>query len=142
MLKEHCVSYGCDKTFVTSNYGVKTTPKFEWTLIVEGENKIKTLMHKQPYHDEAIKVNKEHGRVLPDIALLLEDPRSKSVGLKKPEIIAIVLYTGPMVFLVFHEELLSPYSLCQINSCDMPVPDFQYDSASLSGGSLRDVFPE
>jgi hypothetical protein len=100
-MKEHCILYGCDKTFQTSNYNVTTTPKFEWTLIVDGQQKAKSLKHKQPDPYEIIEVNTEHARTFPPIAELLEDPRSKAANLKRPEVIAVVMYTGPMVLCLF-----------------------------------------
>ena len=98
MMKEHCVFYGCDTPFVTTNYNVKTTPKFEWTLTVDGENKTKLFTNKQPYHDQNIQINREHGRKFRDIAVLLADPRSQTAGLRRPEVISIVMYTGPMAY--------------------------------------------
>lgn len=93
-MKEHCVLYGCDISFVTSNYKVTTTPKFEWTLIVKGQSEIVTLKKTQQLY-EKMEVNMEHERRIPIISELLTDPKCKV--LRKEEVIAVVMYTGPMV---------------------------------------------
>jgi hypothetical protein len=38
MKAEHCIKHGCNYSFVTPNYSIKTTPRREWGLVVEGEN--------------------------------------------------------------------------------------------------------
>lgn len=80
MKAEHCYKFGFDKKFTTRNYHIETTSKQEWSIVVEGV--------------ECTHMN--HGRRVPSIASCLELQSSKAARLSRAEVIALVLYTGPM----------------------------------------------
>jgi len=84
---EHSMLPGCDHEFETSNYHIKTTAKREWAIVVD----------KEPLtSDEAA-----HGRRVPDLKDLERLSITKKAKLFPTEIIALVLYTGPMVSSLF-----------------------------------------
>jgi WD40 repeat protein len=80
MRQEHCERAGCDVQFTTGNYKITTTPRQEWQYIVENV----------PCPDMG------HKRRLVPIGELLQLDSSKTAKLCEEEVIAIVLYTGPM----------------------------------------------
>ena len=86
MEREHCYSKDSLKEFKTGNYHITTFPKREWLFAVRRELK---------------GVDMGHGRVVRDVDRLLEEHNklvsSGDAKLKRPEVIAAVLYTGPMV---------------------------------------------
>jgi len=81
MEAEHRSRACADFEFETNNYHIKTTPSKEWMIVVEGK--------KCP---EQMGFN----RRIPDIEHLLSLSTAKEANLQKAEVIAIVLYTGPM----------------------------------------------
>ncbi len=84
METEHCHREGFDYTFETSNYTKITThPKKEWGIVVE----------KKPCPKEDMKWS----RRIPDIDELLKLPLARRSNLTRHEVIAVVLYSGPMV---------------------------------------------
>ena len=83
MEKEHQDSGDADTPFTTSNYGITTSPRAEWLLVVSGGKD-----RRNPKSGDV--------RVLREIDYYEELERVKSAGLTRPEIIAVVLYTGPM----------------------------------------------
>ena len=83
MESEHRSRACANFEFETNNYHIKTTPSNEW-MIVTGEMKC-------PEHQ--MKSN----RRIPDADHLLSEGTAKEANLQKAEVIAIVLYTGPMV---------------------------------------------
>ncbi len=83
MEAEHCSKGGCDMHFTTGNYNITTTPKTEWRIVVDRDSSLADM---------------RHHRIIPDVNEIVS--RSKlafEAGLKLFEVIAIVLYTGPMV---------------------------------------------
>jgi WD40 repeat protein len=80
MRQEHCERAGCDVEFTTSNYNITTTPKKEWRYIVENA----------PGRDM------RHERRHMSISELVKKKISQDAHLREEEVIAIVLYTGPM----------------------------------------------
>ena len=80
MRQEHCERAGCDVAFMTGNYKITTTPRQEWQCIVENI----------PCPDMG------HQRRIIPISELLQLDVSKNAKLCEEEVIAIVLYTGPM----------------------------------------------
>ena len=80
---EHRSRACADLEFETSNYRIKTTPSKEW-MIVTGEM-------------DCPEDQKGFNRRIPNIENLMSLSTSKEANLQKAEIIAIVLYTGPMV---------------------------------------------
>jgi hypothetical protein len=81
MRQEHCERAGCDVKFTTTNYNVTTTPRQEWQYIVESV----------PCPD----IGGNTRRLVP-ISELLQLKSSQVACLREEEVIAIVLYTGPM----------------------------------------------
>jgi hypothetical protein len=98
MEAEHCLREGHSMSFTTSNYGVTTTPRAEWRFVVEGVSD---------------GIDMRHSRRLPDIADLCRSELADSAKLTRAEVIAVVLYTGPMVCPIPHPyatgELLSTH---------------------------------
>ena len=83
MEAEHCSRSGAHEMFETLNYQIRTTPAKEWK-IVRGE-------------EECPEDEKKFNRRIPKIEDLLALETAKEAKLKEPEIIAVLLYTGPMV---------------------------------------------
>ena len=85
MKAEHCSKAGSDLVFTTPNYKFVTTASQEWKIVVE----------RVPCQPE----NLGHGRVIKDLEECCELGR-KQGNLGREEVIAIILYTGPMVILL------------------------------------------
>jgi hypothetical protein len=81
MEREHCVKYGCNVDFHTQNYKFKTNPKQEWGIVV-----LNTPTE-----------NKGGGRIIRPLEELMQEQLVKQAGLCKAEVVAVILYTGPMV---------------------------------------------
>ena len=88
MAAEHCSLGGCDKEFTTVNYKITTTPRKEWMYIVGDENGQRQECPADDMH---------HGRRIIAINEHMQDPRVVRAGLNRAEVIALVMYTGPMV---------------------------------------------
>ena len=80
MRKEHMCSRDANIPFTTSNYNLTTTPSKEWKLVVNG----------------GAGLEKGDVRVLRPLAYYAQLESVKRAGLTPFEIIAIILYTGPM----------------------------------------------
>jgi hypothetical protein len=83
MSSEHCDLVGADDEFTALNYGVTTTPRHEWAIVI---------------HNTTAKADMRHNRKLTPIEDLLKTNEAKAAKISRPEVIAVVLYTGPMVF--------------------------------------------
>jgi hypothetical protein len=83
MYAEHCTKLGCDIEFETSNYHIKTTARREWAVVVD--------------KDPLTSTEDGHARRVPDIEELKVLPMTVKAKILHIEIIALVLYTGPMV---------------------------------------------
>ena len=84
MESEHCTQQGCNQVFRTLNYTqIDSYPKKEWEIVVKGV----------PCSDNEMKFN----RRIPVIDELCELTLAKRASLQRAEVIAIVIYTGPMV---------------------------------------------
>jgi len=92
MLAEHCSMGGCDYKFTTGNYKITTWPKQEWLYIVGDECGQRVAC---PARDMG------HGRRIVPIEEMLLKPLAKRANLTRAEMIAVVLYTGPM-FVVYN----------------------------------------
>ena len=99
MEAEHCKKPGHNHLIETPNYKIKTCPETEWKLVVHRDGntpeQYKEILSKNfpsvglgPAH---------HGRRIPDLEELLQLEESKQANLIKCEVLAIVLYTGPLV---------------------------------------------
>ena len=82
MEAEHCLKSGWDISFKTSNYGITTTPKDEWKFVVEMQSS---------------NADMRHGRRVLNIEELSESETALTARLTRVELVAVVLYTGPMV---------------------------------------------
>ncbi len=80
---EHCTRAGCNTRFRTTNYGLNTTPRREWKLVLGEET--------------AEPDDLQFGRRIPCYKQLGDLEAAKTARLTPAEIIAVVLYTGPMV---------------------------------------------
>lgn len=85
MRQEHCDRAGCNTTFTTGNYKITTTPKQEWLYIAgdEAGNHISCP-------------DMGHGRRIVPISELMNLQLAIHAKLTEVEMMAIVLYTGPM----------------------------------------------
>ncbi len=85
MRREHCERAGCNTQFTTDNYEITTTPRQEWLYVVGDENGLQIpcpALH--------------HCRRIVPLEQLLQRPLARQANLSREEIIALVLYTGPM----------------------------------------------
>ena len=83
MRAEHCSKAGSRELFTTPNYNITTSPENEWRVIVE----------RVPCESSHM----NHGRVIPDPNILCKSSEALRANLKDVEVIAVILYTGPMV---------------------------------------------
>ena len=91
MRLEHCRPPVCDWTFTTTNYGVETDPRREWELVAGAA---KGGAGGAPAEDSDFG---RDGRQLRSVDNLMQLDLTATAGLKREEVIAVVLYTGPMV---------------------------------------------
>ena len=87
MMREHCERAGSGTEFTTGNYKIRTTPRKEW-LYTAGEE------HGQRAPCPA--ENMAHGRRIVAVDELMQLELAKRAKLKEEEVLALVLYTGPM----------------------------------------------
>ena len=79
---EHCGKFGHDYQFITGNYHIETTPEKEWAIVVKNASTLDT----------------GHGRrIRPLEELMKEESLVEEAKLSRAEVVAVVLYTGPMV---------------------------------------------
>ena len=90
MRAEHCSLGGYDYKLYAGNYGITSKPLQEWLYVV-GDDK----GNRTPCPDMG------HGRRIVSIEEHLEKPLAKKAKLTRAEMIAVVLYTGPM-FVVYN----------------------------------------
>ncbi len=93
MKAERCIKGGCDYEFTTKNYHVTTCAKKEGEILM-GER-------------ECPKEDMGHGRTPRSVADMKDLPLAKKAGLEEVEIIAIILYSGPL-FQVYNTVLRRP----------------------------------
>ncbi len=82
MEAEHCSRGGSQVYFVTGNYNIRTFPANEWAITVCGD-----ITH----------ADKRHSRRLENIEEYMKKEIVLLGKLTRCEVIAVVLYTGPMV---------------------------------------------
>jgi hypothetical protein len=82
MEAEHCSLGGVEQPFTNKN--TTTWPAKEWAITVRGD-------HSQAH------VGSSGSRELRKIEDLMKEDVVSRAGLTRPEVIAVVLYTGPMV---------------------------------------------
>ena len=81
MESEHCSQSDSKVEFVTLNYGLTTTPEQEWCTIIQAD-KSKETLH----------------RVIPNYKELLKSETALRAQLLECEMVAVIMYTGPMVW--------------------------------------------
>jgi hypothetical protein len=87
MEAEHCSKAGCDVEFTTSNYSITTTPQREWRFVVNMDTAGADMRH-----DRRVLILEE----------LSQLDTAKTAKLCRVELIAVTLYTGPMVRIPSH----------------------------------------
>lgn len=95
MLREHCVRYGCNTQFTTRNYGITTTPRQEWKYIVSD------VLGESGQLQEGVPCPQDqmgNGRKIGSISDLMQLPLVGQAGLNDYEVLALVLYSGPMFY--------------------------------------------
>ena len=85
MKLEHCLKKGSGHEFTTDNYQITTCARNEWKIIVESEVDLADM---------------HNSRKIPSIEDLYNSVLAREAGLRRVEVIAIVLYTGPMVYIL------------------------------------------
>jgi hypothetical protein len=85
MRQEHCEKAGCNTPFTTGNYKITTTPRQEWLYIAGDET-----------GQQVACADLDHGRRIMPISDLMKLRLAMDAHLTEVEILAIVLYTGPM----------------------------------------------
>jgi hypothetical protein len=85
MRQEHCEKAGCNTSFTTGNYKITTTPKQEWLYIAGDET-----------GQQIACPDMGHGRQIVPISELMKLELAIDAKLTEVEMLAIVLYTGPM----------------------------------------------
>jgi hypothetical protein len=85
MRQEHCERAGCNTQFTTGNYKITTTPRQEWLYIAGDETGL-----------QAPCADMDHGRRIMPISELMKLRLALDARLTEVEMLAIVLYTGPM----------------------------------------------
>ncbi len=114
MEMEHCHETGSDILFTTRNYGICSFARQEWDIVVRGCIPPPEHMH--------------HGRILRDIGEMMQSDTVAKAKLRKAEVIAVVLYTGPMY--VVYNAILTRFP-------DTVFDDGQCIWTTLSGASGR-----
>jgi hypothetical protein len=95
MKAEHCDKEDSKTLFETRNYGIRTCAHDEWQIVVQGNS---SDSHTAPDASAPpVKADMRNGRSIPNIEDLLQDDVTTAASLTRAEVIAVVLYTGPMV---------------------------------------------
>ena len=81
MKAEHCHRKDSRKLFTTKNYGISTCSYNEWYIVEAGDTDTADM---------------RSGRRVPSIQELLELPVAQNANLSREEVMALILYTGPM----------------------------------------------
>eukprot|EP00300_Choanocystis_sp_HF-7_P008631 c16014_g1_i3.p1 GENE.c16014_g1_i3~~c16014_g1_i3.p1 ORF type:complete len:739 (-),score=116.90 c16014_g1_i3:77-2293(-) len=98
MEAEHTKLQGCYTEFTTWNYAIATTPLQEWEYV----------MHRRTCPPE----HSGNGRRIVPLQELMELASTTNAGLRECEVLAIVLYTGPM-YVVYNAMLRKyPQTIC------------------------------
>jgi hypothetical protein len=84
---EHCSKPVSSWQFTTSNYGVVTNVQAEWNIVLNADSE-------EVQSSPALAMD---GRIIPRYKNLLKLDQSTKAGLEQAEVIAVILYTGPMV---------------------------------------------
>ena len=120
MRSDHCDHDDSDTEFVTLNYGLQSTARKEWNIVVTVD-----------------KTKEINGRIIPDYRVLLKSETANSAvpKLVDCEIVSTILYTGPMVLLLFFVDpwfLLFSFPIL----LSIAVSDLQHGSAPMAPGGV------
>ena len=99
MRKEHLEALDADEPFKTSNYGIITTPRNEYKLVLSGGEGL------TPGDERKFRPLDEYDKL--DIV--------KDRGVRRPEVIAVILYNGPMFQVSV--SLVVPAIVCYFYCC-------------------------
>jgi hypothetical protein len=102
MALEHCSKAGCRDPFTAGNYLITTCPYDEWKITVDFEIELADM---------------RHGRQLKRISELVQSEAATQAKLSAYEVIAVVLYTGPMVFFPFFSAACVNFVIPDFPSC-------------------------
>ena len=105
MRLEHCTAADSADEFMTSNYGISTTPEIEWYYVVDPQAGL-TQLQRASYPQETRDIEDDHkrsanpsplGELLPRLASKNGELRQRGEPeLLEEELVAGRLYTGPM----------------------------------------------
>ena len=101
---EHCHHKCADTEFTTPNYNITTTSKSEYRIVA--------------FEKECPVQHMRHGRNIRRINKLRALQIVMEANLSDEEIMAVVLYTGPMVITTIHHGIAMPCS-CALHTCDV-----------------------
>jgi len=95
---------GCEYEFTTGNYRVTTRPRAEWRLVMGRKSKSQEEFEEWlgggwlDGESKAVGLGSAaHGRRIPNLDELMALPSREQAKLREEEVLAVVLYTGPMV---------------------------------------------
>ncbi|KAJ1474028.1 hypothetical protein T484DRAFT_3292848, partial [Baffinella frigidus] len=91
MMREHCMRGDSKVAFSPGNYDTTTTPEAEWRVVTDPEEGTRVSVGAR--RGTRVSVGARRVRALEDLLL---DRRATEAGLRKEEILALQLYTGPM----------------------------------------------
>ncbi len=109
MKAEHCDKDNSKAIFTTRNYGISTCARDEWQFVVDKDST-----------DVSYPVDMRHDRKISEIEELCKVPLSAEANLSRVEVIAVVLYTGPMVCMYVVYVCMYVCSVC-VNICSVCV---------------------
>ena len=103
MRAEHCSRKDSREIFETSNYKIKTCPMEEWNLVVgEASHHFVGNKGSESMLAKATREGKMgNERRIPQLEDLKSLDLVKTSALREEEVLAVVLYTGPMVSVNF-----------------------------------------
>jgi hypothetical protein len=133
MYSEHCTKFGCNVEFTTGNYNITTTASKEWMYAVGEKSGSRYVQRECPDH-QMFNRKGERVRTLDSVQMYIDmlqrgesfEPSNdlekrlfsaiQAAKLRKEEIFAVILYTGPN-FLLFNSILRrSPDALYKLFS--------------------------
>ncbi len=86
MKMEHCTDKGSQEYEITNNYKIRTRPCDEWEITVTYDLSKVTSFEARAHNRRFIQIE-----ILEKVGVAVQ------AELSRPEVIAVVLYTGPMV---------------------------------------------
>lgn len=130
-LKSMEVEHASKATFSTSNYGIETCPAEEWRVVFECDTR-------------AEKEYNRHMRRIPDWRQIMRKEQmqrhsGKEAPLTDVEVIAIILYTGPMVRQPIPNNFLLRGERCCLFRCYAPYACRSCACSCLRNSSFRDT---